>query len=60
MNVMKNRKLLFLLGPVLGLLMFAAVVKTVSVVLSREYKQPYGAPVATADPTPRAEGLAAE
>jgi cytochrome d ubiquinol oxidase subunit I len=60
MNGMKNRKLLFLLGPVLGLVMFAAVVKTVSVVLSREYKQPYGAPSAAVDPTPRAEGVAAD
>jgi cytochrome d ubiquinol oxidase subunit I len=60
MNGMKNRRLLFLLGPVLGLVMFAAVVKTVSVVLSREYKQPYGAPAAAVDPTPRAEGVAAD
>src|SRR5688500_4761926 len=60
MNAMKNRKLLVLLGPVLGLVMFAAVAKTVSVILSREYKQPYGAPAAAADPTPRAEGIAAE
>jgi cytochrome d ubiquinol oxidase subunit I len=60
MNALKNRRLLFLLGPVLGLVMFAAVAKTVSVVLSREYKQPYGAPTATADPTPRAEGVAAD
>jgi cytochrome d ubiquinol oxidase subunit I len=59
-NLMKNRKVLFLLGPVLGLLMFLAVVKTVSVILSREYKQPYGAPAAAADPTPRVEGVAAD
>jgi len=57
---MKNRKLLVLLGPVLALVMFGATVKMVSWVLSREYKQPYGAPAATADPTPRAEGLATE
>jgi cytochrome bd-type quinol oxidase subunit 1 len=59
-NAMKNRKVLVLLGPVLGLLMFGAVVKLVSVVLSREYKQPYGAPAATVDLTPRAEGAAAD
>ena len=56
MNAMKNRKLLVLLGPVLGLLMFAATVKMVSVVLSREYRDPYRAPAATVDPTPRADG----
>ena len=60
MNVMKNRKLLVLLGPVLGLLMFAAAVKMVSMVLSSEYKDPYRAPAATVDPTPRAAGEADE
>jgi cytochrome bd ubiquinol oxidase subunit I len=60
MNAMKNRKLLVLLGPVLGLVMFGAVAKMVSVVLSREYKQPYGARAAAVDPTPRAEGAAAD
>ena len=43
MNAMKNRKLLVLLGPVLGLVMFAATVKMVSVVMKGEYKQPYRA-----------------
>lgn len=57
---MKNRKLLVLLGPVLGLLMFAATVKMVSVVMSREYKEPYRAPAATVDATPRATGVADE
>jgi cytochrome bd ubiquinol oxidase subunit I len=57
---MKNRKLLVLLGPVLGLLMFAATVKLVSVVLSREYRDPYRAPAATVDQTPRTTGLADE
>ena len=60
MNAMKNRKLLVLLGPVLGLLMFAAAVKMASVLMSTEYKEPYGAPTATADPTPRTEGAAAD
>jgi len=55
---MKNRKLLVLLGPVLGLLMFAAVVRVVSVVLSNEYRDPYRAPAATVDQTPRAAGEA--
>jgi cytochrome d ubiquinol oxidase subunit I len=57
---MKNRRLLVLLGPVLGLLMFAAAVKMASVLMSTEYKEPYGAPTATADPTPRTEGAAAD
>src|SRR5215207_5991216 len=60
MNAMKNRKLLVLLGPVLGLLMFAAAVKMASVLMSTEYKEPYGAPAASVDPTPRAEGAAAD
>jgi cytochrome d ubiquinol oxidase subunit I len=60
MNVMKNRKLLVLLGPVLGLVMFAVTVKMVSVVLSREYKEPYRAPAATVDSTPRVTGIADE
>ncbi|HKQ18222.1 MAG TPA: cytochrome ubiquinol oxidase subunit I [Candidatus Eisenbacteria bacterium] len=55
---MKNRKLLVLLGPVLGLLMFAAAVKMVSWMLSHEYRDPYRAPVATVDQTPRAAGEA--
>jgi cytochrome bd-type quinol oxidase subunit 1 len=60
MNAARNRKLLFLLGPVAALVMFAATVKIVSVVLSREYKAPYRAASAAVDPTPRVEGLAAE
>jgi hypothetical protein len=57
---MKNRKLQFLLGPVLVLVMFAAVMQTASWLMSREYEQPYGAPAASVDPTPRAAGLADE
>jgi cytochrome d ubiquinol oxidase subunit I len=57
-NALKNRKVLVLLGPVLGLLMFGAVVKTVSVILSREYKQPYSTAGAAVDSTPRERGLA--
>jgi cytochrome d ubiquinol oxidase subunit I len=40
--------------------MFAATVKLVSVVLSREYKAPYRASSAEIERTPRAEGIAAE
>ncbi len=60
MNGLMNRKLLILLGPVAAIVMFAATVKMVSVVVSREYRAPYRAPAAAGDPTPRAEGLAAE
>jgi cytochrome bd ubiquinol oxidase subunit I len=61
MNGVMNRKLLFVLGPVVALLMFAGTVKMVSVFVNRsEYKEPYRAPSATVDPTPRTEGLAAE
>src|SRR5688500_664166 len=57
---MRNRKVMVLLGPVLGLVMFAATVKMVSMVLSQEYKEPYRAPSATADTTPRVTGIADE
>ena len=60
MNVAKNRKLLFILGPVAALVMFAAVVWMASQLMSREYKDPYRAPAATVDATPRAAGLADE
>jgi hypothetical protein len=59
MNLAKNRKLQFILGPVAGLVMFAAVVWMASQLMSREYRDPYRAP-STVDATPRAEGLAAE
>ncbi len=55
-----NRKLLVLLGPLAVLVMFAGVVKMASVLMSREYKEPYGSPSATVDATPRVQGLAAE
>jgi cytochrome d ubiquinol oxidase subunit I len=61
MNGLRNRKLLFLLGPVAALVMFAVTVKMVSVFVSRsEYKAPYRAPAVAVDPTPRTEGLTAE
>jgi cytochrome bd ubiquinol oxidase subunit I len=56
----KNRKVLVLLGPVAGLAMFAGAVWIASTLVSREYKEPYRAPAAAVDQTPRAEGLAAE
>jgi len=59
-TALKNRKMLVVLGPVLGLVMFGASVKMASVLMSTEYKEPYGAPAATADPTPRVQGLAAD
>ena len=60
MNGVMNRKLLFVLGPVTGLVMFAGVVMIATFLTNREYKDPYRAPAAIVDPTPRAEGLAAE
>ncbi len=59
-TALKNRKMLVVLGPVLGIVMFGASVKMASVLMSTEYKEPYGAPAATADPTPRVQGLAAD
>jgi hypothetical protein len=55
-----NRKLAILLGPVAALVMFGGAVWMASVLMSREYQQPYRAPAAVVDATPRAEGLAAE
>ncbi len=55
-----NRKLLFVLGPVTGLVMFAGAVMIAMFLANREYEEPYRTPSAIADPTPRAEGLAAE
>ena len=60
MNGAMNRKVLFLVGPVAGLLMFAAVIWGVSQFSSLEYKEPYKAPSAAVDATPRAAGQAAE
>jgi cytochrome bd ubiquinol oxidase subunit I len=60
MNGVMNRKVLALLGPVAGIVMFAGAVWIASTLVSREYKEPYRAPAAAADATPRAEGLAAE
>ena len=60
MNGAMNRKLLFVIGPVTGLVMFAGVVIIATLLTNREYKEPYRAPAATVDATPRAEGLVAE
>ena len=60
MNGAMNRKVLFLLGPVVGIVMFAGVAWMASQLMSREYRDPYRAPTATVDVTPRVEGLAAE
>src|SRR5687767_11616057 len=60
MNGVTNRKLLFVLGPITGLVMFGAVVLIATFLTNREYKAPYRAPAAVVDPTPRAEGLEAE
>ena len=60
MNGAMNRKVLFIAGPVAGLVMFAAVIWGVSQLTSREYRDAYRAPSATVDATPRAAGQAAE
>lgn len=55
------RKLGIVFGPVLGLLMFAAVVWMASrFVNTYEYKDAYRTPAAAVDTTPREAGLAAE
>jgi cytochrome bd-type quinol oxidase subunit 1 len=59
-NAVKNRKVQILLGPVAVLVMFGSVVWLASQLVSREYRQPYRAPAASVDATPRAEGLVAE
>ncbi len=59
-NAVMNRKVLFVLGPVAALVMFAGTVWMASSLVSNEYKEPYRAPAASVDPTPRATGLADE
>ena len=60
MNGVMNRKLLFVLGPITGVVMFAAVVMIATFLTNREYKEPYRAPTSIVEPTPRVDGLAAE
>ena len=58
MNGLMNRKMAFIFGPLTVLVMFGAVVWMASQLMSREYRDPYRAPAATVDATPRAVGLA--
>src|SRR5687768_5586499 len=60
MNGAMNRKLLFVLGPVTGVVMFVAVVLIATFLTNREYREPYRAPAATVDATPRDTGLVDE
>jgi cytochrome bd-type quinol oxidase subunit 1 len=60
MNGAMNRKLLFIIGPATGVVMFAAVVMIATFLTDREYQEPYRAPAAIVDTTPRAAGLADE
>jgi cytochrome bd-type quinol oxidase subunit 1 len=60
LNGAMNRKVLFLLGPVAGIIMFAGAIWIASTLVSKEYKDPYRAPAATVDVTPRAGGITAE
>ena len=60
MKPVMNRKWLVLLGPLVVLVMFASVVKMASMLMHQEYREPYRAPAAAADATPREEGLATE
>jgi cytochrome bd-type quinol oxidase subunit 1 len=60
MNRPTNRKLLFVLGPVTGVVIFVAVVLIARFLTDREYREPYRAPVAAVDTTPREAGLASE
>src|ERR1041384_7113548 len=60
MNGAMNRKVLFIFGPVTGLVMFGLVIWGASQLTNREYKEPYRAPAATVDTTPREAGVTAE
>ena len=60
MNGVLKRRLLFVVGPFTGLVMFASVVMIAMFLTNREYKEPYRAPATIVDTTPRVEGLAAE
>ena len=55
-----NRKLLVVFGPVAAIAMFVGAVWVASSLRRGEYKEPYRAPSATADQTPREAGIAAE
>jgi cytochrome bd ubiquinol oxidase subunit I len=60
MNGLRNKKLLFVLGPVTGLVMFGAVLLVATFLTNREYREPDRVPVTAVDQTPRATGLADE
>src|SRR5688572_6465113 len=55
-----KRKLPILLSPVVGVVLFGVVVLIATFLTNREYKEPYRAPAAAVDATPREGGLAAE
>jgi cytochrome bd-type quinol oxidase subunit 1 len=55
-----KRKLLFVAGPITGVVMFVAVVLIATFLTDREYREPYRAPAEIVDATPRVEGVAAE
>jgi len=59
MNGAINRKLLFVLGPVTGVVMFVAVVMIATFLTNREYRDPYRAPAATVDAAPSASNATA-
>jgi cytochrome bd ubiquinol oxidase subunit I len=61
LNGVMNRRVLFVLGPATGVVMFAAVMLIATFLTNREYRDPYRAPAATVDEaTPRVDGLSAE
>ena len=57
MNGLRSKKLLFVLGPVTGLVMFGAVLLVATFLTNREYREPDRVPVTAVDQTPRATGL---
>jgi cytochrome bd ubiquinol oxidase subunit I len=60
MNGLRNKKLLFVLGPVTGLVMFGAVLLVATFLTNREYREPDRVPITAVDQTPRATGLTDE
>jgi cytochrome bd ubiquinol oxidase subunit I len=60
MNGALKRRLLFIVGPFTGLVMFAAVVFIATFLTNREYREPYRAPVSVVDTTPRTSGITDE
>jgi cytochrome bd-type quinol oxidase subunit 1 len=60
MNDVMNRRLLFVLGPATGVVMFAAVVVIAMLLTNHEYREPYRVPASAVETTPRVDGLTAE